>query len=172
MTQDPFDVPATGPVVDKAPARPGPPDAGISVGPRLQNCVDTGTRTVQLNATPRVGRAKVLTILWDPHRPGIDAPPKDAITNLLHGSQGSVAEWLLQNSGGSFSIENAGVLGWYDADFAPEEYWPGGGKPGRDGGTEAIRKAMRDLDFTTLDADGDGKLETDEVGLLFILPGV
>ena len=117
-------------------------------------------------------RRKVLTILWDPGKD--DVPPRadvDAMREVIHGTVDSVRDYFLEVSHGQFTIENAGVLGWYDSDYPPEEYWPGGGEVGRDSGAEAIRKAEADIDFSDFDEDGDGELRPHELGVLFIQPG-
>lgn len=116
-------------------------------------------------------RQKVLTIIWDPKKPGITVPSKQSVQNLMFGSGQSVRNYFLENSGGVFDIVNAGILGWYDADYSPSEYWPGGGVAGRDSGAEAIRKAATEIDFSAFDRSGDGTLTSDDVAILFILPG-
>ncbi len=116
-------------------------------------------------------RRKVLAVLWDPHKPGITRPEKSAVEDALFGPTDSVRAFYLENSGGLFTIENAGVLGWFDADYPPSEYWPGGGQAGRDSGAEAIRKAAKEVDFRAWDSNRDGNLTADELGIVFILPG-
>ena len=116
-------------------------------------------------------RRKVLTILWDPHKPNIPQPSKATVTNAVVGATNSVRDYYLKNSDGRFTIENAGVLGWYDANYAPSEYWPGGGVAGRDSGAEAIRKAAAEYDFAQYDTNNDGNVTTDELMVLFVLPG-
>ncbi len=116
-------------------------------------------------------RRKVLTILWDPHKPDITRPSKSTMEATLFGASNSVRSFYLENSKGNFTIENAGVLGWYDAKYAPSEYWPGGGKVGRDSGAEAIRRAAASFDFAEHDTNRDRKLTPNELGVLFVLPG-
>lgn len=117
-------------------------------------------------------RRKVLTILWDPHKDDVpDRADVATMREVLHGTTESVRDYFLEVSYGQFTIEDAGVLGWYDADHDPDAYWPGGGEVGQDSGAEAIRKAARDIDFSQFDTDGDGDLHPDEVAVLFILPG-
>ena len=65
----------------------------------------------------------MLVILWDPHRPDHPAPSKNAVENLIFGSKPSVSDYFLENSGGRFKMESAGVLGWYDADKSADHYW-------------------------------------------------
>ncbi len=116
-------------------------------------------------------RRKVLTILWDPHKPGIPRPSRASVEAAVLGATNSVRDYYLQNSDGQFTIESAGVLGWYDSDHPPADYWPPDGSDGRDSGAEAIRKAAAEFDFASFDTDGDGDVDADELGVLFILPG-
>ena len=115
-------------------------------------------------------RRKVLTILWDPHE--ADRPQSDraAVEAAVLGATDSVRAYFLENSDGQFTIDSAGVVGWFDSDRAPGEYWPPGGA-GRDSGREAIRKASATFDFAAWDADGDGHVDPAELGVLFIRPG-
>ncbi|MCB0167700.1 MAG: hypothetical protein KDI79_25970, partial [Anaerolineae bacterium] len=75
---------------------------------------------------PVVGQRKVLVILWDPHRPDHPAPSKSAVENLIFGPRPSVRDYFLENSGGRFTIQNAGVLGWYPALHPWQLYWRSG----------------------------------------------
>ncbi len=59
-------------------------------------------------------RRKVLAILWDPKRPGHPAPPADEVEAKLFGAD-SVRSYFAENSNGYFTIEMAGVKGWYTA---------------------------------------------------------
>ncbi|PNG53103.1 MULTISPECIES: hypothetical protein [unclassified Variovorax] len=122
--------------------------------------------------TMRSVRRKVVTILWDAHRPN-DAPrpDRDVVDRVVQGAVDSVRDYFLENSRGVFTIENVATLGWYESDFPPTEYWPGGGSVGRDSGAEAIRKAARDFDFAAFDENGDGELGIEELFVLFVLPG-
>jgi M6 family metalloprotease-like protein len=114
---------------------------------------------------------KVVTILWDTHKPNVPQPAKSVVQNAVVGATNSVRDYYSKNSDGRFTIENAGVLGWYDSDYPPSEYWPGGGVAGRDSGAEAIRKAAQPYDFAQYDTDNDGNLTTDELMILFVMPG-
>ncbi|MCP4201646.1 MAG: hypothetical protein GY769_06895 [bacterium] len=86
-----------------------------------------------LGLKPKLGRQKVLTILWDPHRKTHPAPPRDAIEKLLYGPKPSVRDYFLEVSNGAFTIEDAGILGWdksgklgwFDADYEASLYWRG-----------------------------------------------
>jgi len=116
-------------------------------------------------------RRKVLTILWDPHKPNVPQPSRGSVEAAVLGASNSVRDYYLENSDNLYTIESAGVLGWYDSDYPPSEYWPMNGSPGRDSGAEAIRKAAQSFDFARYDTDGDGDVDRDELGVLFILPG-
>ncbi|UCC97394.1 MAG: hypothetical protein JSW66_16305, partial [Phycisphaerales bacterium] len=68
-------------------------------------------------------RRRVLVILWDPHRAGHPAPSRNAIDNLICGSKPSVSDYFWENSGGRFSMECVGVLGWFNANKPASHYW-------------------------------------------------
>ena len=68
-------------------------------------------------------RRKVVAILWDPHRATDPAPTKNAVEQILFGATNSVRDYYLQNSNGYYTIEKAGMLGWYDADKSASHYW-------------------------------------------------
>jgi M6 family metalloprotease-like protein len=116
-------------------------------------------------------RRKLLIILWDPHKPNRPRPSRAAVEAAVLGATNSVRDYYLENSDGLYTIESAGVLGWFDSNYPPSEYWPPDGSPGRDSGAEAIRKAASTFDFARFDADSDGDVEAAELGVLFILPG-
>ena len=127
------------------------------------------------------GRRKVVAILWDPHRPTDPAPAASVVDNLLFAPTMSVRDYYLQNSGGSYTIERAGVLGWFDAS-RPPEYWWGPLDTGDSDGdgwinphvqkwAEAIRKADPVFDYKAFDANAfDGKLQPEELGILVVIP--
>src|SRR5262249_46498174 len=85
---------------------------------------------------PAIGTRKVLTILHNPHRPAPDdvAPPVADFVNGLFGAE-SERDYFEVVSGGKFTIENEGVLGWYDAAKDWSHYWshPGCDDPTSDG---------------------------------------
>lgn len=116
-------------------------------------------------------RRDVLTIIWDPHKPGVPRPSRASVEAAVLGATNSVRDYYLENSDELYTIESAGVMGWYDSDYGPDEYWPPDGSPGRDSGAEAIRKAAATFDFARYDADNDGDVDADELAILFILPG-
>ncbi|MBI3269249.1 MAG: M6 family metalloprotease domain-containing protein [Planctomycetes bacterium] len=123
------------------------------------------------------GRRPVLAVLWDPHRPEQPAPPKEVVDRVLFGPRPSVADWFREVSGGRFTIERAGVLGWYDAAHPAEHYWRGDDpKDDRwssghvEKWTEALRRADAEFDFAAYDADKDGVLSPEELALLVVIP--
>jgi M6 family metalloprotease-like protein len=116
-------------------------------------------------------RRKVLLILWDPKKPNSPRPEKAAVEAAVFGATRSVQSYFREISGDLFTIDKAATLGWYESDHPPSEYWPGGGKAGRDSGAEAIRKAAREFDFKSFDTNDDGTVTPDELGILFVLPG-
>jgi M6 family metalloprotease-like protein len=177
---------------------------GLSAGPhevRVQWRVDSGgsayigDHTLALNYWPTevpdlstpffelktvLGSRKVLAILWDPHRSTDPASTRTAIENLLFGPKPSVADYFLENSGGRMKLENAGVLGWYDAAYPASYYW-GPTDPGDSNGdgwinphvqkwAEAIRDADPYFNFAAYDLNGDKYLSPDELGILIIIP--
>ena len=84
------------------------------------------------------GRGNLVAILWDPHRPTEPAPPATVIDKLLFGPTNSVRHYFLENSGGKFTIERAGLFGWFSASKPWEYYWG---------------------PYDPADADGDGWIE-------------
>ncbi|RIK87888.1 MAG: hypothetical protein DCC67_01305 [Planctomycetota bacterium] len=126
---------------------------------------------------PVRNNANLLTILWDPHRPEHPAPSTDDVYDLLYGSGDSVKQYFLENSGGQFTIQNAGFTGWYDALNPWQDYWqhdPNSGD-GWIGGhskkwAEAIRLADATFDYSLYDANGDGTVMPDELGILMVIP--
>jgi M6 family metalloprotease-like protein len=129
------------------------------------------------------GKRKVLAILWDPHRPGHPAPPRQDVERLLFGPRPSVADWFRENSGGKLTITSAGVLGWYHAARPATHYWSttkAKDPKDRDGDgwlnghvekwAEAIRRAAKEFKFTPYDVNHDGVLATDELAILIVIP--
>ncbi len=110
-------------------------------------------------------RRRVITILWDPHYPGIPQPDKASVTAQL----ASMRQYFVENSGGTFQLQDMGTLGWYDAD-QPLEYYDNESDP-HDKAGAAIRAAAEDFDFTAFDDDGDGVLKPDELAIVFAHPG-
>lgn len=129
---------------------------------------------------PGIGVRKILAILWDPHRPDNPAPARDDIENLLFGPKPSVTGYFQENSGGCLQLESAGVLGWYDAALPASHYW-GPTDPGDANGdgwisphvqkwAEAVRAADANFNFAAYDADRNGELSVDELGILIVIP--
>jgi M6 family metalloprotease-like protein len=178
--------------------------SGISAGPhqvRMQWSVDSGgtgsigDRTVMLNywrsdvidlstpwsgIKPVTGTRRVLTILWDPRRPDHPAPTQSTIETLLFGPRPSVADYFRENSGGRLRLENAGVMGWYDA-LQPASYYWGPEDTGDANGdgwihphvqkwAEAIRAADAQFNYAAYDANQDGYLSPDELAILMVIP--
>lgn len=127
---------------------------------------------------PTIGKRNLLVILWDPSRPDHPAPAKSAIEDLIFGPRQSVRDYFLESSGGRFSLERAGVIGWVYADKDAEHYWnhPSSCCPeGFTGGhvekwAEAIRKADDSFNYRAYDADGDGVLRVEELAVLMVIP--
>lgn len=120
-------------------------------------------------------RRRVLTILADHHKPGIARPSREAVEAAVLGAAESVRDYFLENSDGLFTIDNAGIFGWYDADHEPCDYWPflcDRDENGRDSVAEAIRKVAAEFDFAPFDGDRDGVVKALELGILWIQPGV
>jgi len=126
--------------------------------------------------TPR----KIVAILWDPRRPTDPAPSRTTIEATLFGATNSVRDYFLENSNGYFTIENAGVLGWYNADKPWSYYWgpidtgdtngDGWINPHVEKWAEAIRKASADFDFAAYDTNRNGVLSPDELGIAIVIP--
>jgi M6 family metalloprotease-like protein len=94
-----------------------------------------------------------------------------------------VRDLFLENSAGQFTIEDAGLLGWYQSEKLWEHYWnescatdpnDADGDGWLDGHvekrTEAILKADADFNFDAFDLDDDGVLSPDELGILIVFP--
>jgi M6 family metalloprotease-like protein len=119
----------------------------------------------------------ILAVLWDPHRPTDPAPSKTYVENQIFGASRSVSDFYRVESGGQVEVRKAGVLGWYDADKPADHYWthPADANDGFISGhnekwVEAIRKADAEIDYSTYDADHDGILDPDELGILIVIP--
>ncbi len=140
------------------------------------------TATTPVTVTPTVvnpTKKNVLLILWDPKRPDAAAPDKTSIERVVFGTAPSVADYFKTESDNHVSVINAGVLGWYGAEYQPEHYWSDDplihGKDGFSTGAnerraEAIKKANADFDFKKYDTNGDGKLTFDELAIFIVIP--
>ena len=130
-------------------------------------------------ASTGVVTKNVLFILWDPTRPQAAAPDKSVLDRVVFGAAPSVADYYDKQSNGKVKIVNAGILGWYAADYPPEHYWtddalihqPDGYLTGAAERTaEAVNKAEPDFDFKKYDANGDGILSSDELSVIVVIP--
>ena len=126
-------------------------------------------------------RRKLVVILWDPHRPTHPAPSATAIENLLFGATNSVRGYFIENSGGKFTIERAGLFGWFPASRPPDYWWGPPDTTDSDGDgwvnphvqkwAEAIRLADPQFDYGVFDKNPfDGDLRPDELGVLIVIP--
>jgi M6 family metalloprotease-like protein len=129
----------------------------------------------------QVGRRNLVAILWDPHRPDHIAPLPATIDNFLFGPTNSVKHYFLEISGGKFTIERAGLLGWFSASKPWEYYWgpvdptdaDGDGwiEPHHSKYAEAIRFADPQFHYHLFDRNPfDGNLRPDELAVLIIIP--
>ncbi|MEO1085890.1 MAG: hypothetical protein AAFY88_16755, partial [Acidobacteriota bacterium] len=147
-------------------------------GPGLQtpNGDDNLTRL-----EPVIGDKDLLTILWDPDRgaphPGQADMPIGDIEDVLFGASDSADDYFREVSGGRFGLNNAGILGWYDADEPADAYWnpPPGCTDGFESGhvrkwAEALTFADDDFDFSDYDKNGDGLVEPLELAILIVIP--
>ena len=142
-----------------------------------------------------MGTRKLLVALWDPHRPDHLRPTREQVESTIFGPRPSLRDWVHENSGGRATLVNAGVFGWYDAPASKqgEHYWdnpdPSSPDPARRSPTyhadkyhdgwlnghaekwaDAARRAAQDTDFAAHDANGDGKLTSDELGIFLCYP--
>src|SRR5262249_38268768 len=97
------------------------------------------------------------------------------------GATSSVRDYYLQVSGNQFTIDRAGVLGWFDAS-RPAAYWcgpPDTNDTDHDGSVnphvqkwaEAIRDADPQFNYKAFDTNPlDGALRPDELGILIVIP--
>jgi len=126
-------------------------------------------------------RRKIVVLLWDPNRPTDPAPSETAIINLIFGQTNSVRDYFLENSGGRFTIDSAGVFGWFPASRPPEYWWGPPDTADSDGDgwinphvqkwAEAIRQADPQFNYSLFDKNPfDGDLNPDELGVLIVIP--
>jgi M6 family metalloprotease-like protein len=152
-----------------------------SGAPPVADPPDFAGTIVTAKLRPVSGVRRVLAVLWDPGRPDHPAPSKESIEKILFGQRQSVAGWYAENSGKKVALESAGVLGWYRADKAADHYWsrvPDTKDEDGDGWVnghvekwaEALRKAEREFDFAKCDANRDGVLQPEELGVLVVIP--
>ncbi len=131
------------------------------------------------SVSPASGRVPVLVIFSDWHAADTPRPSKDAVENAIFGPDPSVRGYFYNESGGRFTIEKAGVVGWYDAthDFPfydssdpNDSNGDGWSSNWMERWVEGIRKADREFDFSVYDTNRDGKLQPSELTVLFITP--
>jgi M6 family metalloprotease-like protein len=127
------------------------------------------------------GRRQVVAILWDPQRPTDPAPSVAAVDSVIFGPTSSARDHFVQNSGGNFTIEREGVLGWFPAS-KPADYWWGSPDTNDTDGdgwvnphvqkwAEAVRLANPQFNFKAYDTNAfDGNLRPDELGVLIVIP--
>jgi M6 family metalloprotease-like protein len=129
----------------------------------------------------QIGTRRLLVICWDPHRPGIAPVNLATIQQAVFGPTNSVRDYFDVVSGGKYTLNSAlggnSVIGWYDADGPPTDYF--GNSPGcsGDGGNlearrrEMLQRAAEDIDFSAFDDNGDGVLDPNlECGILLVIP--
>ena len=143
---------------------------------------DALSRPFQSLKRQRNVRRKVVSTLWDPHRPIDPAPTKTAIESLIFATTtNSVRDYYLQNSNRYYTIDRAAVLGWYDADKPWQHYWgpvdtndsdsDGWVNPHVEKWAEAIHKSSADFNYQPLDINPfDGNLSPEELGILIVIP--
>jgi M6 family metalloprotease-like protein len=135
---------------------------------------------------PVIGTRAVLTILWDPHRPDHGEPtqpdqttiPVASVVAALYGAIDSTHDYFQKVSGGRFTIENAGVLGWFNNQSVIWESVDQP-KPFCINGTidrhiekrvDALQQASAFFDFSQYDRNADGILAPDELAIVMIIP--
>ncbi len=129
---------------------------------------------------PAIGTNPLLVLLWDPQRPTDPAPALGTVTNLIHGTYPSVADYFKVNSANNFAISNAGIFGWFQADKPYDFYWAAEDPTDadHDGFTsghvrkwwEAITKADATFNYASFDTNGDGVLDPNELGIVIVIP--
>ncbi|MEQ8763486.1 MAG: hypothetical protein RL885_06140 [Planctomycetota bacterium] len=129
---------------------------------------------------PQIGTRKLLTILWDANRPAPhdQAPPIADVADALFGAH-SVRDFLEINSGGRLTIQNEGILGWFNANNPWDYYWNthpgcGGGSLYNSGHQEKWAEAILEADlagfnFASYDTNSDGVLQTSELGIMIVI---
>lgn len=129
---------------------------------------------------PASGKIPLLVILWDPMLPDTQVRPTLAqVEELVFGAKPSISDFIANQSFGKANVRKAGAFS-YLADKPADHYWnhPQPGTPGGDEfksghvekWTEAIRKADQEFDFAKYDANGNGELTPEELGILIVIP--
>jgi M6 family metalloprotease-like protein len=129
---------------------------------------------------PVIGEHPLLVILWDPNRPEHPAPSKADVRELIFGTKPSVRDYFIANSNNLFFLNKAEIKGWYNANKPWNHYWGPEDTGDSDGDgwisghvekwAEAVRKANPTFDFASFDVNGDGTLQTNELGILMVIP--
>jgi len=127
---------------------------------------------------PVTGDRPLLVICWDPHRPAHPAPSISDVQSTIFGGYPSVRDYFIVNSHNRFFVNDVGIKGWYAADKPADHYWNHPASPCSDGfihghiekWAEAIRKADQTFNFAQYDANGNGTLEPDELGIMIVIP--
>ncbi len=125
----------------------------------------------------RCNNLNLLTVLWNWDPSTHPAPTQDQINNWIFGTTNSVNDYFRENSRGHFQINDVGMVGWYSSDY-PADWYGIQGAPTEDfinrhhhKYMEAARNASDDFNFQPFDQNGDGKLPTEECGILLLIPG-
>lgn len=130
-------------------------------------------------ATTGLTTKNVLFVLWDPKRPSAAAPDKAALERAVFGMTPSVIDYFKVESNDKVRFVNAGILGWYSADYPPDHYWSDdpidhkidGFKTGEaERYAEALKKSEPDFDYKKYDANNDGTLSADELSIIIVIP--
>lgn len=149
------------------------------------SAVSASATTQAFSKAPRDTTRKKFNLvvgLWNPHDPGTTVTPtKDSISQMLFSdTDTSVKGFYRQTSGGAVDLADAGVFGWYDADKPYTHYWAAPDPTDADGDgfinghnekwAETILKIDKEFDFRSYDANHDGVLTPDELGVLIVIP--
>ncbi len=157
------------------------PDATVPAAPIVPVAVAPVVTppTVAPVAAADPNTKNILFVLWDPKRPTAAAPDKAVFERTVFGAAPSVADYLRVESNGKVHLANAGVLGWYSADYPSDHYWTDdavyhkidGFKTGAaERYAEALKKSEPDFDYKKYDANNDGALSADELSVVVVIP--
>jgi len=121
----------------------------------------------------------ILFVLWDPKRPSAAAPDRAALERAVFGGTPSVVDYFHKESNDKVHIVNAGILGWYSADYPPDHYWSDDAYEHRidafktgeaERYSEALSKSDADFDYKKYDINNDGTLSPDELSIIVVIP--
>jgi hypothetical protein len=107
--------------------------------------------------------------------------PGDIVPDIGDFALNNVRSYYLGMSSNRFTIRDAGVLGWFDALKPADHYFGGGhpscdeqndgfGHPDQEFVAEAVHLADPQVDFSLYDVNRDGKLSTNELGIVVVVP--